>query len=190
MTNPVDTDHETLQSFFYAELEGAQERTGASLPPEVGAYVVDLLARYARRTGAAGRKSQALALEYLSAKETQGSARARALRGVGDRALYISGVVPRSLARGAVRVDYVRSIGAAAYQEVADSGPLAVFRMLAELFATTSEVMADMVEPAHAETTDLIGLYERWRAHRDPRDAKRLLRAGVLLETTGVDDLQ
>ena len=119
MPGNVAVDHRTLQSFFYFELGDAQARTGASLPPEVGAYVVDLLSRYARRPGEAGRTAEPLVLQYLSARQTSGSSRSQALRSVGDRALYIAGVVPQSLHRGAVRVGYVRSIGEAAYRDLA-----------------------------------------------------------------------
>ena len=42
--------HGTLESFFFEEIERAQERCGQSLSDEAEAYVVGLLARFARRT--------------------------------------------------------------------------------------------------------------------------------------------
>lgn len=188
MSSAVAVHHHTLESFFFEELEQVQGRTGKSLPTEVEAYVVHLLAGYARRTADAGRTSRPLALDYLQAKSQSGSARAFALRTVGDRALYISGVVPRSLHRSPVNVRYVHGIGESAYREIAAPGPLAVLGMLADMFVDVAEVIGDVIEHgAHNEPTDLMALYERWRAQGDPRDAKLLVRAGVLLDTEGSD---
>ncbi len=184
MTRTVALDHRTLESFFFEEIEQAQERTGKALPAEVEAYVVNLLARYARRSHVAGRASRPLALEYMRAKSESGSARAIALRGVGDRALYITGVVPHSLARTPINVRYVRGIGEAAYREVADAGSnaLAVLGMLAEMFEEVADVIGGVVEVGVKSDTDLLGLYERWRDHGDARDLRRLIDAGVLID--------
>lgn len=187
--------HGTLESFFFEEIERAQERSGRSLSREVEAYVVGLLARFTRRTQVAGRRSEPLALDYLHARRCQGSARTTALRGVGDRALYISGVAPRSLHRSPVDVRYVRGIGEAAYREVADQGrwggALAVLGELAETFEGVCEVIAQIVDlDAKDRTPDLLALYERWRRDADPRDRQRLLRAGVLLDAPGSDEIQ
>lgn len=187
----VDVDHQTLESYFFNEIEQVCERRGGALPQTVEAYVVSLLARYARRPNVAGRKSRALALEYLRARGETGAARANALRGVGDRALYISGVVPRSLDRSPVGVRYVRGIGEAAYREVAsDDGPLAVLGEVAERWEEVSEVIGDIVEIGHEAKPDLLALYERWRRLGDPRDAERLVTAGVLIDAEGSDIIQ
>ena len=76
-------------------VEHAVERRKASLSDETQAYTVNFLAAYARRTGLAGRRSRALARDFMEAIDRGASA----LRDVGDRALYIAGVVPRSLDR-------------------------------------------------------------------------------------------
>jgi hypothetical protein len=198
MSDRSEIHHGTLESFFFEEIGRAQERCGRSLSDEAEAYVVGLLARFARRTQVAGRRSEPLALDYLRARaESSGVARAQALRGVGDRALYISGVAPRSVHRSAVDVRYVRGIGEAAYREVADrqpwGGALAVLGELAETFEGVSEVIAEIVDLeardlAHAN--DLLGLYERWRRDGDPRDRRRLLQAGVRLDWHGPDEMQ
>ena len=187
----VDVDHHTLESYFFNEIEQVSERRGHALPQSVEAYVVSLLARYARRTHAAGRKSRPLALEYMRARGETGAARANALRGVGDRALYISGVVPRSLERSPVGVRYVRGIGEAAYREVAnDDGPLAVLGEVAERWEEVSDVIGDVVELGNEPTPNLLALYERWRKLGDPRDAQRLIAAGVLIDAEGSDIVQ
>jgi len=192
MTEAVSVDHRTLESFFFSEVGQRAERRGHTLPQHVEVYVVGLLARYARRPHAAGRKSRALALEYLRARGETGAARANALRGVGDRALYISGVAPRSLNRTPVGVRYVQGIGEAAYREVASAdGPLAVLGAVAEQFEEVAEVIGDVIDLGGDEgKTDLLALYERWRKRQDPRDAARLVAAGVLIDADTPDIMQ
>jgi hypothetical protein len=181
MSHTVSLNHRTLESYFFAEIEQVQDRHGVQLSAEVEAYVVHLLGQYARRTQVAGRRSRPLALEYLRARGESGAARAHALRHVGDRALYISGVVPRSLDRTPVNVRYVAGIGEAAYREVADRGALAVLGELAERFEEVAEVIGEVVDLSDP-APDLLAVYERWRQTQDPRDAKILARAGVLLD--------
>lgn len=195
MNDSMALHHHTLESFFFEEIDHAQKRSGRTLSGSVEAYVVGLLARFVRRTAVAGRKSSPLALDYLSARKERGSARATALRGVGDRALYISGVAPRSLHRSPVNVRYIRGIGAAAYREVADrsewGGALAVLGELAESFEGVAEVISAVVDlDAKSGTSDLLGLYERWRRDGDPRDRRRLLEAGVFLDPGSSDQVQ
>jgi len=200
MSHDLALDHRTLESYFFEEIEHAQERRGQTLPHEIEAYLVQLLATYARRTHAAGRRSRALALEYLRAKSETGQARAHALRRIGDRALYISGVVPRSLHRSPVNVRYVKGIGEAAYREVGVGGALEVLRQIADRFDEIAETIGDVVElgasrrgtssSVDAGARELWMLVERWRVSRDPRDADKLLEAGVLISGPKTDLVQ
>ena len=191
----MEIHHRTLESFFFEEIEQAQGRSGQQLSRDVEAYVVGMLARFARRTQVAGRHSEPLALVYMRAQRQDGTAGATALRQVGDRALYISGVAPRSLRRSPVDVRYIRGIGEAAYREVAERSPwggaLAVLGELAEAFEGVSELIGEMVDlDSKAPQKDLLALYERWRQNGDARDRRRLLQAGVLLDPHGSDQVQ
>lgn len=174
----------TLLSFFHEQLEQARtEQDG--LGEDVEAYVVHMLATHARRTNIASRTSPALATEFLSARERGPTA----LREVGDRALYIAGVVPRALDRTPVNVNYVASIGEAAYREIhVCSSSLDVFPQLANRFRAIVDLLGRML--TIEDDSDLLGLYERWRRGCDPRDARRLLRAGVLLDPDVADIIQ
>lgn len=181
----------TLESFFFEQLEHAQERERKPLGDEIAAYLVHMLADHARRPNVAGRTSPALATQFLAARE-QG---AIALREVGDRALYIAGVIPRSLDRTPVNVNYVVGIGEAAYREVhIRKAKLEVFARLAERFrdivATLGKMLALDRTGLGDEQTDLLALYERWRRSNDPNDAKQLIAAGVLLDPEASDILQ
>ncbi|HLT38861.1 MAG TPA: hypothetical protein VK034_21385 [Enhygromyxa sp.] len=177
----------TLESFFFEQLEQAQETERKPLGDEIEAYLVHMLAAHARRPNVAGRTSPALATQFLAARE-QG---AGALREVGDRALYIAGVVPRSLDRTPVNVNYVVGIGEAAYREIhVRKSRLEVFARLAERFREIVDLLGKMLALEKDEQTDLLALYERWRRSSDPADARRLIAAGVLLDTASSDILQ
>lgn len=171
----------TLESFFFDQLGQARDSPDGALQDDVEAYLVHMLAAHARRTNVAGRMSPALATQFLAARE-HGAA---ALREVGDRALYIAGVVPRSLDRTPVNVAYVSGIGAAAYREVhARSARLDVFGRLADRFHDLVDLLQRMLDQ---HPGDLLALYERWRRRADPRDTRRLVAAGVLLDPAAAD---
>lgn len=176
MTAPELRFAGTIESFFYERARGAQERRSSQLPAEVEAYVVHMLADHVRRTGISGRSSGPLALQYLAAREQQGARRAQALRAVGDRALFIAGVVPHSIDRGPVDLRYVSSIGAAAYRQIAEP---TVFHTLAASFEAAAEVISEATDDCG--DSDILGLYERWQKYGDVRDERRLGAAGVVL---------
>lgn len=178
MTKQVDVN-ESLRSFFYQRVEQAMERRRAPLSRETQAYTVNFLASCARKTGLAGRTSRALALDFMEAIERGASA----LRDVGDRALYIAGVVPRSLDRSSVTVRYVTSIGSNAYRAVGGHLPnLTVFGELAEHFDTIRMVVGDAAAAEEQAHVNLLEVYERWLATRDARDAEILISAGMRLD--------
>lgn len=193
MSQTFATQHTTLESFFFAEIEQVQVRKRTKLPADVEAYVVSLLARYAKRNQVAGRTSRPLALDYLEARgKARGSERSKALRRVGDRALYISGVVPRSMSRSPVGVRYVKGIGEAAYRSVSsrNDGALAVLNRLAGMFDRVAEVIGDVAAPGKSDGEDLLALYERWRSEGDQGDLRRLVDAGVLIDPQRSDIVQ
>ena len=176
----------TLESFFYERVDGVQKRRSHKLAAEVEAYVVHLLADHARRTSIAGRTSGPLALQYLAAREQRGTMRTQALRAVGDRALFIAGVVPHSVDRTPVSLRYVRSIGESAYGQISDPP---VFHTLAETFEAAAEVISAATDGVGEH--DLLGLYDRWKKYGDVRDQQRLVAAGVVLvRGKRTDDVQ
>ena len=58
----------SLEAFFFTQVGEAQTRAGASLPRQVEAYVVHLLAAFIGQSAVARRRSGALALQYLAAR--------------------------------------------------------------------------------------------------------------------------
>ena len=149
----------SLEAFFFDQVGEAQTRSGATLPPEVEAYVVHLLAAFVGKTAELGRRSGPLALQYLAARAEAGSARAQALRVLGDRALFIAGVVPHSLDRTPVNLRYVASLGASAYREVSD-GHGALAAVATGLSVATHAHLGNVLDPdRHAALgADMAGL--------------------------------
>ena len=173
-------DSLSLEAFFFERMEEAQERREADLPDDVEAYLVHLLAGFARRPGQAGRTAPALALQYLAARDRG----ALALREVGDRAMFVAGVVPGSLERSAVDLRYVTGLGSSAYREVNTRAPnLDVFGRLAESFTDLAKLLTEAVRPDDGdEPQGLLAVYERWRRTGGTRERRRLIAAGVRLE--------
>jgi hypothetical protein len=187
MTEPALELSNSLEAFFFEQLEDARERSGCGVSQEVEAYLVRLLAEFARRPHVAGRRSAPLALQLMHARE-QGPT---ALRGVGDRALFVAGVVPRSLERTPVNRRYVSSIGETAYRELHRRvRHLTIFEELAEAFETIVEVLGEAMAPADGQPETLLAVYERWRRDGDEKDARTLICAGVLLDPDRSDILQ
>jgi hypothetical protein len=85
-----------------------------------------------------------LALDWLSAAEQTGRARADALRDVGDRCLLIAGRFPALAQRRRVSADYFATLGSGAYHgaaETARDGQAALFAELARAFGTMVRVL-------------------------------------------------
>lgn len=111
---------------------------------------------------------------------------------MGDRALYISGVVPRSMSRSPVGVGYVKGIGTSAYRAVTDGptgGHLDVLRRIAAMFDDVADVIGDVANPA-ANDGGLLELYDRWRREGSDSDLRKLIAAGVLIDPDRSDVVQ
>ena len=94
----------------------AGERLHAPLDESRESYLVFVLLRYQRDDSLLART---LALEWFAAQANVGSARADALRDVGDRCLLIAGLYPGLAERRRVGIDYFIDLGTGAYLEVA-----------------------------------------------------------------------
>jgi hypothetical protein len=122
-------------------VEGEQ-RAGLALGESVQSYLVFVLMRHLRD---ATLLSRLLALEWLWAADQVGSARADALRDVGDRCLLIAGRYPALAERRRVSADYFAQLGCGAYHGVAESargGYAALYAELARTFGRMVAVLA------------------------------------------------
>ena len=186
---------------LFAQLVGrAIGETDAQPSPMATAYLVELLEEQARV--GEGDEPETLAEAWLAAGRRGGAERIRALRGLGDRALFVSGFFSESLVRGVVSGSYYRDMGRRAYGAVARSLPRAsrdeawprLFEELADRFPELAMVLGEVSEQARASGSPerrsewLLGLYERYLATGSARDRRRLVRAGCVPPETGGRD--
>jgi hypothetical protein len=174
--------------------------------PWTAAYLVDLLAERLRTDAAAAEAESTLAEAWLRAREAAGALRARGLRAVGDRALFVAGFFGESLTRKVVGVAYYRDIGSAAYGDLSvqlgrpsggGAGPAgsgggggqgweggwhALYAELAERFGDCLEVLGAVADRARTgRMGDVLFLYDRWLATGSPRVARRLADLGCVV---------
>lgn len=185
----------SLEAFFFERLHGhppelettssttdeASRSTSSSstLDPEVGAYLVQVLVAWARRVGEAGRRSPALALEFMEARARD----VQSLRRVGDRALCIAGIVPRSMTRSPVNLDYVSAIGRSAYSIAAHKARTSeLFTALADRFDELADRLGEAAAPEGLSggLESVLDAYARWQRSRTASDGARLIGAGVV----------
>ena len=129
-----------------------------------------------------------LALLYKDAHEA-GTTRARCLilRQLGDMALFIGALFPESYARRGILQDYFVGMGGGAYSYLSENAPKNrhIFSELAETFSR----MLHLIEQACSkeqlyDASDVLGLYERWRATGDIRLREQLETLGICVMET------
>lgn len=109
---------------LFRDLVQAAAATRRAHPtPEAEFYLVDLLDRSVRADTSI-HDATPLAELFLAAREAGPGERDDLLRRVGDRALFLSGVVPESLARRLVGVAYYARLGRLAYAELAEAAAM------------------------------------------------------------------
>lgn len=181
----------SAQEWFREAITGVLSQRRIEIHEATEFYLVDLLTRFLERDrlpggdveGAAG--DEPLALVLLKAlREADRRARARALRRLGDTALFVSGFFGDSLARATVDVDYYIAMGERAYQTLAASerGQGDLYRELADRFVDFVDLFAEIAERSSLGTNrGLLRLYERYLLTRSERVAERLRARGVAL---------
>ncbi len=187
----VDT---SLHEYFHDSIHSALSRQRVRARPETASYLVNLLVSFLRterlyEPGEEGTDFRPLALRYAEALQALGAeARARALRELGDVALFVAGVFAESFNRKLIDVDYYAAMGGAAYARVADSlrarepgrpsGEL--FGELAARFIDYADVLGEVAEhPEVRGHRDILRLYERWLKTGSRRAAVRLRALGI-----------
>lgn len=184
----------TLREFFYEATQTALSRQQVEAQPETASYLVNLLMSYLH-TGRLfelsddGPEFRPLALRHgdtLLASSPE--RRQRALRDLGDAALFVAGVFAESFNRKLVDVDYYAAMGGSAYARLADSlqtsstgrsfSPL--FTELATRFTDYTDVLAEVAEhPDVRNHKDVLRLYDRWLKTGSARAASRLRALGI-----------
>jgi hypothetical protein len=184
----------SLQEYFQSSISDALENQNLKAGADTIHYVVNLLTSFSRaeklfEQTPDGMMIRPLALIYAEAVEgTTLEERNRALRRLGDVALFISGVFSQSLNRCAVDIDYYVSMGGSAYSYLSDlmrgtnrgralSG---VYDELASKFVDFVDVLGEVSEgPNCNNDSDVLRQYEIWLRTGSNRAAGRLRAAGI-----------
>ncbi len=188
---------ETPKELFRELVEKALARREVEPDSTVAFYLVTLLDDFIRPESIARRAGleteSTLAELFCTAIGTEGARRLTLLKYTGDLALFVSGFFSDSLAGKTANVDYYIRMGSTAYGTAAahTRRPIlaSVFDELAREFAGFVDVLGEVSERcAVNDETNLLRLYERWKATGSPRTAAVLRGAGVVLRP-GQDDL-
>ena len=174
-----------LTEFFRELLQSAMRTQAVRSSEEMEFYLVKLLETFAH----ADRDwfDRPLALEYLESFHSPLPHRYGKLKRVGDTALFVSGLFMESLHRKLVSSDYYMELGCTAYRDLAaisggvGAGPRDLFAELSDRFAEFVRVLAEIsfADLFHGDAHTL-RVYTRWMYTRNDRDARWLLRHGII----------
>jgi hypothetical protein len=183
----------SAQEWFREAITGALSQRGIKIHEATEFYLVDLLTRFLERERLFAEDAdgtvrvEPLGLILLKAlREADRRARSRALRRLGDTALFVSGFFGDSLARSTVDVDYYIAMGERAYGTLAGSerarGQGDLYGELADRFGEFVDLFAEISERSSLGSNQgLLRLYERFLLTRSERVAERLRARGVAL---------
>lgn len=184
----------SLQEYFQTSLSDALENQKVKAGADTIHYVVGLLTSFARAEKLFdhtpdGMMIRPLALVYADAVEGKTvDERNRALRRLGDVALFISGIFSQSLNRCVVDVDYYVSMGGSAYSYLSDTmratnrgrAMSGIYDELASKFVAFVDVLGEVSEGANCSNDiDVLRQYELWLRTGSTRAAERLRAAGI-----------
>lgn len=185
-----------LVDFFRQEVLAASSSVGVQLDAATEWYVVQLLCEQSHAgdglTGvAAEAQREPLALVYSRACAAPHAERAKLLKALGDRALYVAGFFAESVERSLVDVDYYVTMGGRAYNDLSalllhgharTQGVQEVYRRLGRGFARYVDVLNQVASRSRGlsgNDADLLRLYERWVKTKSVRVKKMLQGRGL-----------
>ncbi len=183
-----------LESFFHSALHDAAENQKLDADDAIIAYLTNLLSDYARserlydHTEDGILRRPLVELYRQAAEAGSGSERELILQRLGDVALFVSGILPHSLQRGLVGVDYYVSMGASAYGYLSDVTGVgsrvrslrSVFGQLSTRFVDFMDLLAETVErDGAARHFDLMHLHDLWGRTGSRRLHRKLLDFGI-----------
>jgi len=196
--------HENLFDFFYGEVDAATGAVGTIVSEEGVFYLSNLLVEQTRTPPT--DRNETLAELHIRAARAPRAQQIREYRTLGDRALYVAGFFPESLARKPVRASYYMDMGRAAYDRLAQllgghttaladtsghKGLDEIFAELAESFRACTEVLHEVQASMRARSeqppseVDLLALYEDWLTTGNRRALHTLQKHGLVPTSRG-----
>lgn len=184
----------SVQEYFQDSVSNALVNQRVEAGEDTVYYVVNLLASFMRSDQLFERTPDGVILKPLAdfyAEAVEGPTTAdqhRALRRLGDVALFISGVFSQSLNRKLVDLDYYVAMGGSAYGYLSGAmrGSVGartlteVFEELSEKFVDFVDVLGEVSDRSHlSNDTDIMRVYEVWVRTGSRRAARTLRRVGI-----------
>ncbi|MGE5153470.1 MAG: hypothetical protein ACM3ST_05585 [Bdellovibrio bacteriovorus] len=188
-----------LRAYFHRALRDAAQTQRIDADQGTLAYLTHLMTDYARSERLfdhtqAGLVRRPLVEIYKQAQEAEcNGERELALQRLGDLALFVAGILPHSLTRSLVDVDYYIAMGSSAYGCLRDSGGAGVrVRALRSVFAQLSgrfvefvDLLAEAVEQGQEDRPpDLMRLHALWAKTGSRRLGRKLVQYGVVPQRT------
>lgn len=182
------------REFFQEAVHEAISRQQISTCHETTLYLSNLLTVFIQAEQLFEQTDDGVMLRPLAAMYADAvyarsiSERDTALRHLGDVALFISGLFPRSLQRSLVDVDYYISMGGGAYGFLADSNKVSrnakvlsmVFQELSDRFSTFVDILAEVADNTRlCNDSDVLRLYEIWLCSGSINAENKLQRIGI-----------
>lgn len=179
-----------LREFFRDSLDVAMINQSVHAGDHTAHYIVNLLTAYARSdelydSTAEGHRIKPLALMLSDALDADSEHdRDRALRRLGDVALFMAGFFAHSFSRKLINIDYYISMGGGAYGHLSETMRRSDFRdvfvELAEKFQRFVDVLNEISAMSCGNNDrDVLRLYEIWMRTGSVRAAAQLRRLGV-----------
>ncbi len=186
--------HGNLKAFFHDALSAELARQQLRAQPVTVGYLADLLTAFLRTERLYEQTPEGLGFRPLALRHGDtllaagAHQRSRALRDLGDVALFVAGVLAESLNRKLVDVDYYAAMGGSAYARLADTlsadatgQPFSsMFAELAHQFIDYADVLGEVAEhPEVRQHRDVLRLYDRWLKTGSHLAAQYLSAAGA-----------
>ena len=184
----------SAHEYFQDSVSDALNNQRVQASQDTACYVVNLLATYIRSEQLFDQTPDGVVLKPLAdfyAEAVEGPTPAeqhRALRKLGDVALFVSGVFSQSLNRKLVDMDYYVAMGGGAYGHLSGAmrggaGVKAlteIFEELSEKFVDFVDVLSEVSERSHLSSdTDIMRVYETWLRTGSRRAARTLRSVGI-----------
>lgn len=185
-----------VREFFRDSVDEALSKQAVKAEDHTVHYVVNLLTLFTRAEEfhEAGqdtppRTLRPLALMLKDAVDAPtGADRDRAMRRLGDNALFVAGFFPGAFARRSVDVDYYIRMGGTAYSWLAERARCSaqvrafgtIFSELSDKFAAFVEVLGEVSDQGQQRApADVLRLYELWIHTGSARASRRLRELGI-----------
>ncbi len=187
-----------LVSFFCDQVDIISSKQGLKIQEGTVAYLGQMLAGFSRSEDYFLKSKDPLekrqefptiSLLWLEGLSLELKEKLRAMKKVGDVALFTSGFFPERLKRRSVDMDFYMAIGERAYESAAhlreshgSERALNCFFELAEKFPALTEILRELSDQTLLATeADQLLLYEKWLESNSPRIKRMLGENGILV---------